>query len=242
MKIVAIIQARMGSTRLPGKVLKPVLGKPLLAYQLKQMKRAKLIDTMVVATTDLLEDDAIVTFCNEYNMDYFRGSETDVLSRYYEAANTFQADAIVRLTSDCPLIDPTVVDSIIGHFLTNKTYDYVSNTIDRTYPRGMDVEIFTIKALRLAYIHAKAMREREHVTPYMINKSNQFNIDQVVRSEDQSHLRLTVDTAEDFELIKRIIHVLAAEKSHFTLNDVVGVLNENPHWLLINSHIEQKKE
>ncbi|MDQ0350238.1 spore coat polysaccharide biosynthesis protein SpsF [Alkalibacillus filiformis] len=242
MKIVAIIQARMGSTRLPGKVLKPVLNKPLLAYQIDQLKRTQLIDQLVIATTIESQDDLIEQFCQSNGLAYFRGSETDVLNRYEEAARKFNADVVVRLTSDCPLIDSTVVDSVIGHFFTNRAYDYVSNTIKRTFPRGMDTEVFTYELLKEAEQKATFEREREHVTPYMTNPKNGFAIGHWLGEQDYSHIRLTVDTVEDFQLVERIIKSLASEKDYFTLTDVLKLLNDHPEWTLINNHIEQKKD
>ncbi|WP_017186828.1 cytidylyltransferase domain-containing protein [Alkalibacillus haloalkaliphilus] len=242
MKIVAIIQARMGSTRLPGKVLKPVLDKPLLAYQICQLKHSQLIDQLVIATTTSNRDDAIVEFCKSHGVQYERGSETDVLNRYEETAKKFNADVVVRLTSDCPLIDSTVVDSVIGHFLTNRAYDYVSNTIKRTFPRGMDTEVFTYELLKEAEQNATLKREREHVTTYMTNLENKYNIGQYLAEQDYSDLRLTVDTIEDFQLVEKIIKAIRRQNGPFKLTDIIQLLQAHPDWILINSHVEQKKD
>ncbi|GEN45511.1 cytidylyltransferase domain-containing protein [Alkalibacillus haloalkaliphilus] len=242
MKIVAIIQARMGSTRLPGKVLKPILSKPLLAYQIDQLKHSKLIDQLVIATTTASRDDAIVDFCKSQGITYYRGSETDVLKRYEETAKTFNANVVVRLTSDCPLIDSTVVDSVIGHFLTNRAYDYVSNTIKRTFPRGMDTEVFTYELLKEADQNATLKREREHVTTYMTNPENKYNMGQYLAEQDYSDLRLTVDTIEDFQLVERVIKAMRRQNGPFKLTDIIQLLQAHPDWKLINSHIEQKKD
>lgn len=241
MKIVAIIQARMGSTRLPGKILKLVNGRPLLEYQLERLKKSRLIDEIVIATTVQEQDNQLEEFCNYHRVSLHRGSEMDVLSRYYEAAVKFKADAIVRITSDCPIIDPQVVDKTIQYFIENKEYDYVTNTVERTYPRGLDTEIFTFSALEKAYKQASLERDREHVTAYFYTNPNNFKIGHVKNDLDYSMYRWTVDTQEDFELIERIIEKLYKENPEFTLMDTVNIMKENPEWFLINAHIEQKK-
>ncbi|MGE7695960.1 cytidylyltransferase domain-containing protein [Lysinibacillus sp. NPDC094177] len=241
MRVVAIIQARMGSTRLPGKILKKVNGRPLLSYQLERLNDSTFIDEFVIATTREEQDDEIVNFCEQQNISYYRGSETDVLARYYETAVEFNADAIVRITSDCPIIDVQVVDKTIGFFLEYGHFDYVSNTLERTYPRGLDTEIFTIAALEKAYKEASLERDREHVTAYFYTNPNIFKIANVINDFDFSNFRWTVDTIEDFELIKNIIQALYVKNSRFTLQDTVNVMKENPDWFHINAHIEQKK-
>jgi spore coat polysaccharide biosynthesis protein SpsF len=240
--VVAIIQARMGSTRLPGKVLKTVLGKPLIAYQIERLKRCKWIDKLVVATTTKEPDSAIVELCQQLNVDVFRGSESDVLERYYQAACHYQADVVVRLTADCPLIDPEIVDQVIMTYLDHyPKYDYVSNTVKRTYPRGLDTEVFSFNALQTAHQEAGAPHLREHVTPYIYMNSNLFKLGKVLNDTDYSQHRWTVDTLEDFELIKRIIEQLYPINPLFHQEDVINLLREHPEWTLINAHIEQKK-
>ncbi|MEK4173669.1 glycosyltransferase family protein [Lysinibacillus sp. FSL L8-0312] len=241
MKVVAIIQARMGSTRLPGKILKEINEKPLLSYQLERLSNSIFINEFVIATTKKEQDDKIITFCEEQNILYYRGSETDVLERYYETAVEFNADVIVRITSDCPIIDVQVVDKTIGFFLEKGHFDYVSNTIERTYPRGLDTEIFTFAALEKAYKEATLEREREHVTAFFYSNPNIFKIANVKNDFDYSKFRWTVDTTEDFELIKNIIQALYVKNPRFTLLDTVNVMKENPDWFNINAHIEQKK-
>ncbi|NEO63206.1 MAG: NTP transferase domain-containing protein, partial [Moorea sp. SIO4G2] len=163
MKLVIIVQARMTSTRLPGKVLKQVLGKPLLDYQIERLRRVKLADEIVIATTINQTDEPIVELCNSISIPYFRGSEEDVLARYYGAAVEHQADVVVRVTSDCPLIDPQVIDQVIQFYLDHQgEYDYVSNSLQRTYPRGMDTEVFSFAALDEAFHEASAQPDREH--------------------------------------------------------------------------------
>ncbi|WP_430788226.1 cytidylyltransferase domain-containing protein [Virgibacillus flavescens] len=241
MKVAAIIQARMGSTRLPGKVLKKVLKKPLLAYQLERVQRSNYLNEILVATTDQNKDDAIVSFCQNYGLSVFRGSETDVLTRYYNAADYVKADVIVRLTSDCPLIDPNQIDKVIERYHShNHPLQYVSNTLKRTLPRGMDTEVFSIQALQKAYEKAESKTDREHVTRYIVNNPQLFKLSNVSNSINYSHHRWTVDTIEDFSLIKKIIETLYPAHPFFSLEDVIELLEKNPKWQLINSHVQQK--
>ncbi|WP_446935851.1 cytidylyltransferase domain-containing protein [Lysinibacillus fusiformis] len=240
MRIVAIIQARMGSTRLPGKILKKVNDRPLLSYQLERLQQSNYINDLVIATTLNEKDDLIVEFCKKNNILWFRGSEKDVLARYYETAKTFKADAIVRITSDCPIIDVQVVDKTIQYFVDNN-YEYVSNTVDRTYPRGLDTEAFTFEALEKAYKEAVMERDREHVTAYFYTNPDVFKISSVRNETDYSKYRWTVDTEEDFQLIKNIIEKLYNDNPNFTFHDTVKLMEANPDWFYINAHIEQKK-
>ncbi|MFJ7663187.1 cytidylyltransferase domain-containing protein [Lysinibacillus sp. NPDC097162] len=240
MRIVAIIQARMGSTRLPGKILKKVNGRPLLSYQLERLQQSNYINDLVIATTINEKDDLIVEFCKKKNILWFRGSEEDVLARYYETAKTFRADTIVRITSDCPIIDVQVVDKAIQYFVDNN-FEYVSNTVERTYPRGLDTEVFTFAVLEKAYKEAVMKRDREHVTAYFYTNPDVFKIGSVRNEVNYSKYRWTVDTEEDFQLIKNIIEKLYNENPQFTLYDTVKLMKANPDWIYINAHIEQKK-
>ncbi|MDM5246498.1 glycosyltransferase family protein [Lysinibacillus sp. G4S2] len=240
MNVTAIIQARMGSTRLPGKILKEVNGKPLLAYQLERIARSNYIGKVVIATTVAPKDDVVIEFCENYGVDYYRGSEDDVLSRYYEAAEQYGGDTIVRLTSDCPIIDPVIVDETIQYFLNNH-FDYVSNTIERTYPRGLDTEIFSKSALERAYKEATLTRDKEHVTAYMYSNPESFSLGYIKNKQDYSQYRWTVDTLEDYELIKLILMSIYPFNKEFSWKDVLSLLAENPEWNDINALIEQKK-
>lgn len=243
MKVVAIMQARMGSTRLPRKVLRKVLGRTLLSYQLERVKRSNYIDEILVATTDQDQDDAIVSFCQVMKVAYYRGSETDVLKRYYEAASHVNADVIVRLTSDCPIIDPVQIDKVIESYLSHQhPLQYVSNTLKRTLPRGMDTEVFSFQALKEAYEKADSKLDREHVTRYMVNNPQIFNLSNVSNSENYSHHRWTVDTMEDFTLIKQIIETLYPHKPAFTMEDTLQLFEKFPEWKSINTHIQQKED
>ncbi|MBN3926044.1 glycosyltransferase family protein [Nostoc sp. NMS4] len=242
MKTVIIVQARMTSTRLPGKVLKKVLNKPLLEYQIERLKRVKLADEIVISTTINSTDLPIIELCDRLSIPYFRGSEEDVLARYYQAAKEHHADVVVRVTSDCPLIDPQVIDRVIQFYLDNQSqYDYVSNCLEKTYPRGMDTEVFSFLALDQAFVEATAQPEREHVTPFIYIQPERYRLAEVVYSENQSSHRWTVDTADDFELIKRIIEGLYPQNQKFTLEDCLDLLKRYPDWLLINTHVEQKE-
>lgn len=239
MKIVAIVQARMGSTRLPGKVLKEINKKSLLNYQIERMNQIKLINQIVVATTPNGNEE-IINLCKFNNLDYFIGSENNVLERYYQAAKKFDADIIVRMTADCPLIDPDVVNQIISYYLENN-FDYVSNTQKRTFPRGLDAEVFSFKALEKAYNEANKDYELEHVTPYIYLNKNLFTIGQYTQEIDLSGIRLTVDTREDFQLVQSIISELYAYNNNFRLQDIINLLNQKPQLLEINKNIQQKK-
>jgi spore coat polysaccharide biosynthesis protein SpsF len=241
MRTVIINQARMSSTRLPGKVLKEVLGRPLLDYQVERLRRVSLADELVIATTTNDADDMLVEFCRKRNIAVFRGSEEDVLSRYYQAAIEHQAELVVRVTSDCPVIDPKVVDRVVTAFLERRDYvDYVSNTQVRTFPRGMDTEVFTFDALRMAHAEATLDYQREHVTPFLYRQPDRFRVEQVVLATDLSSHRWTVDTPEDFELVSRIIEALHPRNPRFGLNDIIAFLDSNPSLMEINAHVVQK--
>lgn len=242
MKTVIIVQARMTSTRLPGKVLKEVLGKPLLEYQIERLRRVKLADGIVIATTVNETDLPIVQLCEKLNIAYFRGSEEDVLSRYYYAAVQYQADAVVRITSDCPIIDPRLVDEVIALYRNNyPQFDYVSNVGKRTFPRGMDTEVFSFQALQEAHREATLPEDREHVTPFIRRNTERHKAANLRYPEDQSAHRWTVDTPEDFALIEKIIVALADCRPEFTLEDCLRLLRENPEWSSINEAIKQKE-
>ena len=242
MKTVIISQARMTSKRLPGKVLKMVSGKSLLEYQIERLKRSVQSDEIVIATTKNETDLPIVELCEQLKVSYFRGPEEDVLSRYYEAAKEFEADVVVRVTSDCPVIDPMVIDSVINFFLGGyPVFDYVSNTKKRTFPRGMDAEVISIQTLKETFNEATAKPDREHVTSYIKRHSNRYNLGNLSYHENQSSHRWTVDTEEDLELVSKIINALYPVKVDFTLKDILNLVEKNPEWTTINAHIEQNK-
>ncbi|MEB3244545.1 MAG: glycosyltransferase family protein [Vampirovibrionales bacterium] len=241
MTATAIIQARMTSTRLPGKVLMPVLGFPLLTVLHQRLKQSRLIKRVVLAITTNATDDPLAQWAEAHQVTCVRGNEQDVLSRYALAAQLCQTSAIVRITSDCPLIDATEVDRVIQAFFEQGA-DYASNTLLRSYPRGLDCEVFSLKALQFAQAHATRPEQREHVTPYFYQNPEQFKlINHLNPLGDQSHHRWTVDTPEDFELITRILTALWPQDTAFTQADVLALLEKNPGWLNLNAHVEQKK-
>lgn len=241
MNTIIIVQARMTSTRLPGKVLKKVLDKPLLEYQIERLQRVKLARSIVIATTTNDTDQPIVDLCTKLNVPFFRGSELDVLARYHGAAMTYRADVVVRVTSDCPLIDPQVIDKVIKFYLDHyPEYDYVSNTLERSYPRGMDTEIFSIQVLDEIFREASAQPDREHVTPFIYRHPERYNLANVSCAVDYSNHRWTVDTPEDFELVSNIISALYPANRFFNMQDCLDLLNKNPEWVKINSHVQQK--
>ncbi len=242
MKIVAIIQARMGSTRLSGKVMKDIKGKTVLCHVIERVNQSKLIDEIIIATTVKQSDDVISAEALKYGSTVFRGSEEDVLSRYYYAAKENNADIVVRITSDCPVIDPNVVDEIIQFYLDNE-YGIVtnagSNLSKRTFPRGLDTEVFSYKLLEEAFNNAKEKYQREHVTPFIYENSKKTY--DFVSDIDHSKHRWTLDTKEDFELIDTIYDRLYKGSHDFYLEEILELFEQEPNLFDINAHIEQKK-
>jgi spore coat polysaccharide biosynthesis protein SpsF len=238
MKTVAIIQARMGSTRLPGKVLKDLGGQTVLARVIARLRRARLIDELLVATTHSPADDALVTECGNCSVALYRGDENDVLDRYYQAAKMARADVVVRITSDCPLIDPEITGKTIAAFM-KVLPDYASNALVRTYPRGLDTEVMSIEALSRAWQQARNPHEREHVTPYIYQHPEKFKILSVTGDADYSRQRWTLDTAEDLELI-RSIYARFPGDAVFSWRDVLQLVEREPELLKINAAVMQK--
>lgn len=234
-----ITQARMTSTRLPGKVLKLVNGKSLLAYHIERLQQTGF--SIAIATTTNHTDNPLVDFAKEYHLNYYRGSEDDVLSRFYHTAKQFKYDIIVRVTSDCPLIDPHLIRNSVNKYIKLDNPNlYMSNVIARTFARGFDFEIFSYQSLKDAFENATETSDLEHVTPYIRkNIQGKTNFHDVVQSSDHSHLRLTVDTEPDFELIKQLIENHNAAELAYT--EIEEILLKNPQLAAINEHIEQKK-
>jgi len=232
----------MGSTRLQGKVLMNICGKSVLEHDIDRLKRVNNIDKIVIATTTLEKDDAVAEEAKRLGVTFFRGSEEDVLSRYYYAAKENNADAVVRVTSDCPLIDSEVTEKIIGYYINNgEKYDYVSNTIERTYPRGLDIEVFSYEALDRAFNEATSQKDREHVTPYIWDNTKKFKLAQCKNDIDYSNLRWTLDTEEDFKLINTIFKYLYCKKeNNFNMFDILDLYRIHPELKEINKSIEQK--
>ncbi len=238
MKVIAIVQTRMGSTRLPGKVLKDLEGKSVMARVIERLRRCKLLNDVVIATTDGSSDDVIVQECRRLAVSVSRGDEQNVLDRYYRAAQLFKADVVVRVTSDCPLIDPEITDKTIAAFLEVRP-DYASNVRERTYPRGLDTEVFTFDALARTWRVASKPYERVHVTPYIYEHPQEFRILSVTGDKDYSSHRWTIDTPEDLEFI-RAVYARLKDKPTFLWTDVLQVLDREPKLIEINSGIEQK--
>lgn len=242
MKVGVIIQARVGSTRLPGKVLMEIKGKKVLEHVVERVKLAKLVDTVIIATTTSENDDKLADLAISNNWLLHRGSEDDVLSRYYEAAQKYHLDVIVRITSDCPLIDPNVINDMIDFYI-NHDYQMISNAgadlSKRTFPRGLDVEIFSIDALRNAYLNAKEQYQREHVTPFIYENYNE--VFYYLNDLDYSKYRWTLDTEEDWKLINKIYQYLYNGEHSFFLRDIIKLMNEKPELVEINANVEQKK-
>lgn len=238
MNTIAIVQARMGSNRLPGKVLMDIAGQTALSRVIGRLSCARYLSEIVVATTISPLDDLLVQECRKLGVPYFRGAEQDVLSRYCKAAAAFHADVIVRITSDCPLIDPGVVDNVIAAFHENRP-DLACNELPRTFPRGLDTEVFTIGALQLVEECATRPYQREHVTSIFYERQDIFRIHSVCAATNCSHYRLTLDTAEDLQLI-RAIYSQFDGRDDFTWQEVVELLMASPGLAAINGHVLQK--
>ena len=240
MTAVGLIQARMGSSRLPGKILADLAGQPMLARCVARLRRAQLLDEVVVATTTNPADDVTAELCAARGWHCFRGSEDDVLDRYYRAARRWHADVVVRVTSDCPFIEPEVVDRVIREFRARQPeVDYASNVYpERTYPRGLDVEVFTFGALERAWREDGNPAWREHVTEYMVRNPERFKIHGVCHAENHSAWRWTVDTTEDLTLARLIYEAFGHDR--FSWHEVLVLLAEHPQWAEVNRHVCQR--
>ena len=240
-RVVIIVQARMGATRLPGKPLKLVSGRPLLSYLVERLRRVKRAALVAVATTSAKQDQQIIDFCIQEHIPFFVGSETDVLERYYQAAQRFNADVIVRVTGDCPLIDPEEVDRVIACFQSQQPpCDYASNSMEKKFLRGVDTEVFSFHCLERTYHEANKQAEREHVTPYIYLHPEQFSLVSAKQPSEWADYRLTVDTPEDFELVSKILETLYPSNPAFLTHDVMALLSQHPAWATINADIKQK--
>lgn len=222
-----IVQARMGSTRLPGKILKKIHNKPLLQILLERLLFVEKPVSLLVATTDQRRDDVTVDCVRGVGVDYFRGNENDVLDRYYKAFKGKNVDAIVRITADCPLMDPTLVSQALNLFYA-LSVDYLSNTLRRTYPRGFDIEIIKPSALSKAAIEATTPYEREHVTPYIINHKDLFTHANFICDCDLSQWSVTVDTQEDFNFVEKIVSFLGSSFQTCSFTTIRKLMSEPP--------------
>ncbi|MCX7797109.1 MAG: glycosyltransferase family protein [Melioribacter sp.] len=238
MKIVTVIQARMSSTRLPGKVMLPILGKPLLIRMIERVKHSKFIGELVVATSQNPEDDQIELLCLEHNLNCFRGHLTDLLDRHYQVGKLYNADAVVKIPSDCPLIDPQIIDTVLKFYIENSDkYDYVSNLHPATYPDGNDVEVISFYALEKAWKEAKKDFEREHTTPYIWENPDKFRIGNVVWETGLDYStthRWTIDFEEDYIFIKRVYEELYEKDYPFGIYDILSLINQKPEIYEIN--------
>jgi spore coat polysaccharide biosynthesis protein SpsF len=241
MKTVAIIQARMGSSRLAGKVLLDLAGEPMLARVVNRVRRARCVDEVVIATTTEPADETLTALCATRGWPCFRGSQDDLLDRYYGAAHQFGADVVLRITSDCPLIEPEIIDRVVRALLDHRPpLDYASNVLPRrTFPRGLDVEALRFETLKRMWQEDTNPAWREHVTQFLHHHPERFAIHPgVVHDRDLSAMRWTVDTPEDYDLLRRIYAAFGHDR--FSWQEVLALLEENLQWLEINRHVLQK--
>jgi spore coat polysaccharide biosynthesis protein SpsF len=241
-KIVAIIQARMLSTRLPGKVLMEIRGEPMLVWVVERTRLAETVDQVVVAATIDPADDPLERLCAERGYDFMRGDPVDVLDRYREAADAHRADIIVRVTADCPLIDPALIDMVVEAFLaSDPPADFAANRLpwDRTYPIGLDVEVCTRDALQIAWEQAREAHQREHVMPFLYEHPDQFRIMHLRSSEDLGALRWTVDTEQDMQFVREL-SALLSDGLKFGWREVLALVRDHPELALINADVKHK--
>lgn len=238
MNVVAIIQGRMGSSRLPGKVMGKILGKPMLFHVVTRVSRARRIDLVTVATSARAFDDPVAEYCAGANIPCFRGSEEDVLDRIYQAANHFKADAVVRLTSDCPLHDPDVIDERV-RILLEEGADFVNGGMETTFPDGLDAAAFWMSVLERTWREATLRSDREHVTPYIFRNPDLFRLHIVRLPEDLSHLRWTVDEPQDLEFVRAVYAHLG--DTDFRMADILDLLQKHPELNRINAGISRNE-
>lgn len=234
--IIAVLQARASSRRLPGKVLKPILGKPMLERQIERVRRANAFETLVLATSDHADDDPIATLGADIGVPVHRGSLDDVLDRFYRAAKPYAPSHVVRLTGDCPLADWSVVDDVT-RFAIEGGYDYASNTVQPTFPDGLDVEVATLAALETAWREATVGPDREHVMPFLHRQPERFSVGHYKAEPDLSGMRWTVDEPADFEMIKAVYEALYPQNPAFTTADILRFLAAHPDLAASNGGI-----
>lgn len=238
--MLAILQARCSSSRLPGKVLKPILGEPMIARQIERLRRSQRIGRLIVATSNEASDDPLAELCGELCIDCFRGSLDDVLDRFYQAAKTFPTEHVLRLTGDCPLAAPEVIDGCIDFHLAGN-YDYSTNALRETFPDGLDVEVFRFSCLEEAWKEARLPSEREHVTPFIHRRPERYRIGHYQQAQNLSELRWTVDRAEDFQLIEAIYTALYPANPAFSTADVLALLERRPELLTLNADLTRNE-
>ena len=245
MKIISIIQARMNSNRLKGKVLLKINNKPIIDHLVSRLKKIKKIDEIIISTTNKKTDNVLVKHCIKKNYNYFRGSETNVLKRVYETAKKFNGKTILFITADCPIIDIKLTSKILNFYLKNKfKFDYVGNSFVRSFPDGMDVQVFSYETIKKNFKNVKSKIEKEHVTLGIKNNPKKFKIKNIIAPKKffWPDLGLTLDEKQDFILLKKIInHFNKKNKSFFDLKDVINLLkNKKKKWIKINSHVIRK--
>jgi len=234
--IIAIVQVRMGSTRLEHKSLKDICGRPLIWHVVNRLKPSKKIDKIVLATTDNPQDDALERWALDNKIDCYRGKEEDVLDRFYQAAKNFKADIIVRITADDPFKDPAIIDQVIDLF-EDDNLDFAYNNKPATFPEGLDVEVFSFKSLETAWSQAKDSFSREHVTPYFYNNPGMFKRKCLTYPIDLSYLRWTIDTQEDFDMASVVYEELFRLNENFSMSDILSLLERRPEIAQINSKV-----
>lgn len=237
-KVSAIVQARMDSSRFPGKTMMDIAGKPMLAHIIERLERVSSVEEIIVATSIRDSNKPIADLAEKYNIPSFRGSEEDVLDRYYQAARKHNSNVIVRITADCPFVDPQVINKVVHYYLGNDC-DYVSNTLERTFPDGLDVEVFSCSALEKAWKEARFASEREHVTPYIWKQPSRFKLSSVKNEVDLSQMRWVVDKEKDLEFARRVYKYLYIEGRIFHMEDVLELLQEHPDLEKINQGTAQ---
>lgn len=239
-KVIGILQARTDSTRLPHKVLLPILNTPMIIHQLQRVSRSKKLDRLILATSDQESDNTLAKTVKAYGFECFRGNKDDVLARFYTLCKSLDLrkdDLIVRLTGDCPLHDPSIIDELID-FFTGQNVDYAANCIDPVYPDGFDAEIFTFEALEQAFNKAVKPSDREHVTPFIYH-SGLFKTKNIHKNVKMDHLRLTVDEEDDFVLISAIFKHFS--HNHFTYEEIIRYLSGHPELVQLNAHIKRNE-
>lgn len=238
--ILGILQARTSSTRLPRKVMLPLAGAPMLRRQIERLQRSRLMDRLVVATSDLAGDDCVAELAAEAGVGSFRGSLHDVLDRFYQAARPHRPDHVVRVTGDCPLIDWQLLDQCV-RFTGEGNYDYASNALRPTWPDGLDVEVMTFASLEQAWKEGQGALEREHVTPFINRRPDRFRIGSMENDVDLSAMRWTVDEPRDYEFVSEVYDSLYPANEAFTTSDVLALLTVRPELIDINSGIERNE-
>jgi spore coat polysaccharide biosynthesis protein SpsF len=233
MTILSLLQARVSSSRLPGKVLRPLLGKAMILRQIERLQRARLLGELMVVTSTEQSDDPLAELCRLNGIAFFRGSLNDVLDRFYQAAVTKKPDHIVRLTADCPLADPEVIDAVI-QFHLDGGYDYSSNVLEPRFPDGLDIEVFRYRCLQEAWTEARLPSQREHVTPFINQQPERYKLGSYRNPQDWSHYRWTVDEPADFDMVERVYQTLLPDKPSFGTADVLQLLQQQPDIAAIN--------